>query len=144
MGKWEALEIIFAIQLHNNGTVSYVLMADIFGSVGNMIWIKHYYWRKQEYEYAMDVYVNEHMMVAYNDHGWIDEFGGFWQLINMNIPLISISMNMSWMLLLMRLTRISISMVVVYKGTWICNLWTWIYHGCWWACNEISAHNANI
>ena len=120
MGKWEALEIIFAIQLHNNGTVSYVLMADIFGSASNMIWIKHYSWQKQEYEYAMDVYVNEHMMVAYNDHGWIDEFGGFWQLINMNIPLISISMNMSWMLLLMRLTRISISVVVVYKGTWNC------------------------
>ena len=78
MGKWEALEIIFAIQLHNNGMVSYVLMADIFGSASNMIWIKHYSWQKQEYEYAMDVYVNEDTMVAYNDHGWIDEFGGFW------------------------------------------------------------------
>ena len=142
MGKWQALENIFAIQLHNNGTTTYVLMSDIFGSACNMIWIKHYSWRKQEHKYAMDVYVKEHTMVAYNDYGWIDEFGGFWQLINMNIPFISISMNMSWMLLLMRLTWISISMVVEYKGTWICNLWTWIYHGCW--CNEISAHNAYI
>ena len=31
--------------------------------------------------------------------------------------LIFVSMNMSWMYLLMRLTWISISMVVVYKGT---------------------------
>ena len=82
-----------------------------------LIRIKHDSWRKQEYEHAMDVYVNEHTMDAYIDHGLVDKAGGFYQLINMNIPLISISMSMSWMHLLMRLTWISISMVVVYKGT---------------------------
>ena len=34
-----------------------------------MIRIKHDSRRKQEYEYAMDVYVNEHTMDAYIDHG---------------------------------------------------------------------------
>ena len=34
-----------------------------------MIRIKHDSWRKQEYEHAMDVYVNEHTMDAYIDHG---------------------------------------------------------------------------
>ena len=82
-----------------------------------MIRIKHGSWRKQEYEHATGVYVNEHTMDAYIDHGLVDRVGGFYQLINMNIPLISISMSMSWMHLLMRLTWISISMGFVYKGT---------------------------
>ena len=50
-----------------------------------MIRIKHDSRRKQEYEYAMDVYVNEHTMDAYIDHGWVDSPGGFYQLITINI-----------------------------------------------------------
>ena len=82
MGKCEAGRLSFdkAIQLDNNGVVAYVLMADIFGSVGmledekekeieNMIKIKYDTWRMQKYEHAMDVYANEHIMDAYIDHG---------------------------------------------------------------------------
>ena len=53
-----------------------------------MIRIKHDSWRKQEYEHAMDVYVNEHTMDAYIDHGWVDRSGGFYQLINIWISLL--------------------------------------------------------
>ena len=75
-----------AIQLDNNGATTYVCMLAIFGSASmledefffeNMIRIKHDSWRKQEYEHAMDVYVNEHTMDAYIDHGWVDRSGGF-------------------------------------------------------------------
>ena len=67
-----------AIQLDNSGAAAYVLMADIFGNAGmledakkleNMIRINHDSWRKQEYEHTMDVYVNEHTIDAYFDHG---------------------------------------------------------------------------